>query len=255
MTWAKLDDHFPFHRKIRPISDAAFRLHVSAICWCCEHLTDGHVEHDEVALCSDVKKYGPALGELVRRGLWHQTDTGWVIHDFLTYNEPRAKVLAARDKEAQRKREWRERREALTSVPTSVPLGHDAGQESPVDRLSEHPGPARPVLESQRPSAAAPRALSVAKEPTGTQAIVAAYLEGAESADLPRPAQSLAARVGKQAKAMLATNDHDTLVAAARTCGANGWPDLALQVQRDAVARKQQARGPMDYVEVVPRQW
>ncbi len=79
MTWAKLDDHFPFHRKVRPISDAAFRLHVSAICWCCEHLTDGHVEHDEVALCSDVKKPATAVAELVKRGLWHETETGWVI--------------------------------------------------------------------------------------------------------------------------------------------------------------------------------
>jgi len=148
MTWAKLDDHFPFHRKIRPISDAAFRLHVSAICWCCEHLTDGHVEHDEVALCSDVKKPAAAVAELVKRGLWHETDTGWVIHDFLTYNGSRASMVAAREKEARRKKDWRDRKDAETSVPppvpVSVPVGHDVGHERLVDRPSDYPDPTRP---------------------------------------------------------------------------------------------------------------
>ena len=94
-------------------------------------------------------------------------------------------------------------------------------------------------------------------EPTsiGVPAVVAAYVDGAREANLPRPDKTLTGRVGKQAKAMIATNDHDTLVTAARACGANGWSDLATQVQRDAVARKQATRGPMDYVETVPRQW
>jgi hypothetical protein len=41
MPWAKFDDRYPWHRKVRPLSDAAFRLDVSAICWCAENLTDG----------------------------------------------------------------------------------------------------------------------------------------------------------------------------------------------------------------------
>ena len=40
MPWAKFDDRYPWHRKVRGLSDAAFRMDVSAVCWCAENLTD-----------------------------------------------------------------------------------------------------------------------------------------------------------------------------------------------------------------------
>jgi hypothetical protein len=73
--------------------------------------------------------------------------------------------------------------------------------------------------------------------------IVAAYVEGAREAGQPEPAGSLCARVGKQAKAMLATNELAALAKAARSMGAAGWHDLAVQHQRDAAGARGQPSG------------
>lgn len=118
MGWAKFDDRFPSNRKVRPLSDAGFRLDVSAICWCSEQLTDGRIARDELAQVSDVRQPGKAATELVRRGRWHlagqgcgtdacptgEGDDGWQIHDYLVYNPTKATVLARRDADNRRKR-------------------------------------------------------------------------------------------------------------------------------------------------------
>ncbi len=112
MPWAKFDDRYPWHRKVRPLSDAAFRLDVSAICWCAENLTDGVIEPEHLALVSDVKRPQKVAAELVRTGRWHAADHdceacptvapgAHVIHDYLHFNPTREKV--ERDREERRK--------------------------------------------------------------------------------------------------------------------------------------------------------
>ncbi len=96
MSWARLDDSFPMHRKMRRCSDAAFRLHVSAICWSNAHLTDGLVHNDEIDLVSDVRRPEKVAAELVDRGLWERLPYGWRIHDYLTYNPSADDVRAKR---------------------------------------------------------------------------------------------------------------------------------------------------------------
>lgn len=67
--------------------------------------------------------------------------------------------------------------------------------------------------------------------------VVAAYMDGARGGGQPAPAASLRARVGRQAKQMLAEGySIETLVASARTMGAGEWNDLAVQVRKDAAA-------------------
>jgi hypothetical protein len=109
MPWAKFDDRYPWHRKVRPLSDAAFRLDVSAICWCAENLTDGVILPEHLPLVSDVKRPAKAAAELVRQQRWHDDAAGcgvcpdvpaggWVIHDYLDYNPTREKVEEDREK-------------------------------------------------------------------------------------------------------------------------------------------------------------
>ena len=43
MSWTKLDDLFPGHPKVITLSDSAFRLHVTALCYCASQLTDGFI--------------------------------------------------------------------------------------------------------------------------------------------------------------------------------------------------------------------
>lgn len=93
MTWVNLDDNFPDHPKVFALSDGAYRLHSSAICYCNRWLTDGIVPVDRLPRL--MPKYRPAyLQELLDRLLW--TDIGggqaYEIHDYLDWNKSRADV-------------------------------------------------------------------------------------------------------------------------------------------------------------------
>lgn len=163
MTWARFEDRFPWHRKVRPLSDAAFRLHVSAICWCCEHLTDGRVKRTELPLVSDVKRPNVAANELTTAGLWRENDerTGWELHDFLTYNESRDVIVARREADAERKRRGRESRPSSAKTPAKAadvqpdsertPPGQAPGLQAESTPESGRPGPSRPEPTTQPP--------------------------------------------------------------------------------------------------------
>jgi hypothetical protein len=74
-----------------------------------------------------------------------------------------------------------------------------------------------------------------AASPANAGLVVAAYVEGAQDAGQPRPAASLRARVGKQARELIAEGySMETLIPAARKMGAGEWNDLAVQVRKDA---------------------
>lgn len=49
MTRLKTDDRYPEHRKIRRLSDAAYRLHHTALCACAKDETDGLVTEADIA--------------------------------------------------------------------------------------------------------------------------------------------------------------------------------------------------------------
>jgi hypothetical protein len=69
--------------------------------------------------------------------------------------------------------------------------------------------------------------------PATSATIVAAYMDGAAAAGRDRPAGGLPARVGKQAKQLLAEGiPIEKLTEAANQMGRAGWNDLALQLQR-----------------------
>ena len=127
MTWAKFDDKFPRHPKVRPRTDAAFRLHVAGICYCAEHTTDGWIAADEadvlVAGWSKAKTR-KAIDELIGAGLWEVVSgpegQGYEVHDFLDYNPSREQVQAVRDGAKKRMKDHREkgRQGAMLTVVT-----------------------------------------------------------------------------------------------------------------------------------------
>jgi hypothetical protein len=138
MTWARLDDLFPTHRKIRRLSHAAFRLHVSAICWCNLNLTDGFIPAEELRHVADVtapKKYAT---ELVDAGVWDLTDDGWMIHDFLEYQPSAQKVHAERDAKKKRQERWLAKKKASRDVDRDASVDA-SGDGSKDDAPSPHP--------------------------------------------------------------------------------------------------------------------
>lgn len=109
MPWVRLDDRFTDHAKIDGLSDAAFRLHVAALCHCNRDLTDGFVAVAKVArLVPNFRRRTPA--ELVAAGVWDEVDGGWRIHDYLEFQPSKAKVEAERAAAAERQQKWREKK-------------------------------------------------------------------------------------------------------------------------------------------------
>lgn len=130
------DDQFPIHRKVARLSDAAYRLHSSAIFWCARNLTDGVVpEEDLEDVCAQVRTPERFVAECVKRRLWHEIGTvcdsekcpaypsngvtnevaeGWVIHDYFDWQKTKERVKQDRAANAERQRKFRERRNGVT---------------------------------------------------------------------------------------------------------------------------------------------
>lgn len=112
MPWVRLDDRFPSHRKVAMLSDRAFRLYVSALCWSSENLTEGRVLERELPFVARLRGAKKAAAELEEANLWDGIDGGWVIHDYLEYNPDRAKVKSERASNAARQKAFRDRKKA-----------------------------------------------------------------------------------------------------------------------------------------------
>jgi hypothetical protein len=119
MPYLNMDDNFADHPKVDGLSDGAFRLHVSAMCYAAKHLTDGYIPPERVPRLTP--KFKPAqLDELIKAGLWVQHDTGHRIHDYLDWNKSRAWWEAKRASTAARVAKWRSGK-GKTPLPDEPP--------------------------------------------------------------------------------------------------------------------------------------
>lgn len=158
MTWVKLDDQFPIHRKVAVLSDVAYRLHTEGLCWCARNLTDGFIHREEVQALG-IRARPKVLDELVRRDVWHapghdcktcaQPIDGWVIHDYLKYNPTAVEVREDRRKKAEKQRNWRAakggRSGSTDSVTDRERDGLEDGSVTPPPRAHvSRPAPPRP---------------------------------------------------------------------------------------------------------------
>ena len=82
-----LTNEYPRHRKIRALSDKAFRLHVSLIALANDERNDGNL------LPIDVDMLGPRpRNELVNAGLLNKTADGYQLHDYLRHQKSAAEI-------------------------------------------------------------------------------------------------------------------------------------------------------------------
>ena len=133
MPWVRFDDQFPIHRKVDRLSDAAYRLHTSAIFWCARNLTDGSVSEEDLdGVTARVRTPARFAAECVKRGLWHHSgqacssekcpapvdNDGWVIHDYWEYQPSKEQVMKDREATARRQANWRARRNGSSNGVT-----------------------------------------------------------------------------------------------------------------------------------------
>jgi len=99
MSWVRLDDQFPDHPKVAGLSNDAFCLHVTSMCWTAKQQTDGKLPSRLLTrLAWRCQDPATAAAELEAAGVWDKTPDGWEIHDFLVYNPTKEQVeeLAAK---------------------------------------------------------------------------------------------------------------------------------------------------------------
>jgi len=149
MPWVRFDDQFPIHRKVRGLSDTAFRLHIEAVFWCARNLTDGFVPADDLLDVASARRPLKFVPELVVRGIWHladesckseycpahvdnqghPVDSGWLIHDYFEYQPSKAKVERERKAKSQRQARWVDKKRR----------GRDASADASIDTAPPRP--------------------------------------------------------------------------------------------------------------------
>ena len=156
MSWVRLDDGAPGHRKIVGLSDAAFRLWIVGLTHCNQQANDGRFSAHAARimfgyLASPELGKGAAI-ELVAADLWGPTDDGYEVRNYLEYQPSKAERDSANKAAAERMRNMRARRYQKPVEPAKPedvrdPLrGNNEGtsDELPAKFALPDPVPSRP---------------------------------------------------------------------------------------------------------------
>ena len=134
MPYLNVDDGMDEHEKVEPLSDAAFRLHTTAMLFCSRKLTDGFLILSRARRLTATGTDAVAA-ELVRAGLWHDLGQGcphgesieartchqegreghYIVHDYLQWNHSKAWWEKRRADEAERLRKYRSRKKGSSA--------------------------------------------------------------------------------------------------------------------------------------------
>lgn len=162
MPWVRIDEEFPRHPKVVKAGPLGMAMHVAALCYCNQYLTDGFVPRAVVVGLLDLSGIGMRqwMGELTgggedaswelvvqdleAAGLWEREQGGWRIHDFHDYQPSREHVLRLREirkvvgakggkakqKQIAKQPESKSPSRSEAPQPVAAPA-EDAGQEGP----------------------------------------------------------------------------------------------------------------------------
>lgn len=104
MAWLRMDDRVRTHPKIVKAGPLAGWLWFCGVCYCREHLTDGVIQDGMIPTLApgltSAKKHAQTLVDV---GLWHRTEGGYHVHDFLDWNPSRTEIETNRAKDSRRK--------------------------------------------------------------------------------------------------------------------------------------------------------
>jgi hypothetical protein len=120
MTWVRLDDGFPNHPKIIGLSDGAFRLYITALCYSNAYLTDGIIPQITVKKLSNSRH----ISSLIEANLWEICGDDIKILGYDEYQFTKEKVESERRKAAERKAKSRQSRDSHGVTPSEVLLPH-----------------------------------------------------------------------------------------------------------------------------------
>jgi hypothetical protein len=99
----KADTQLSDHPKILAAGYKASWLFICGLCYSSRMLTDGFIPTAQVPRLAAMPGYRAAAARLVAVGLWEPTEGGYVIHDYLEYQESRSSVEQRRQADRLRK--------------------------------------------------------------------------------------------------------------------------------------------------------
>ena len=76
MATVRLDSRITHNPRVVQLSNSAFRLHISALCWTAENQTAGVIPANALLPISGIHRHRSAARELVNRGLWNALPSG-----------------------------------------------------------------------------------------------------------------------------------------------------------------------------------
>lgn len=158
MPWGRLDDGLYDHPKLDKLGRqrlAAVGLWALSISWCNRRLTDGFVPCDRIRLLGGTT----ALADLlVAAEMFEARPDGYLVHDFLDFNDSAVTIQSRRDAAAERQRKKRDgthlsqsdsqRDAGVTHSVTSAPVTATSQRESLAraqTRDRPRPDPTRPI--------------------------------------------------------------------------------------------------------------
>lgn len=141
MSWIRIDDNAPSHRKLLKVPPAARWLWVCGLAYCQRLKTDGHVPLETLATFA-IEKPKPLADALVAVGLWHAEPTGYRVHDYLDFNASADERDDKTGAKTERQRRWRDKKRRLQASMVDAPTAstRDAAplHSTPTPRESAH---------------------------------------------------------------------------------------------------------------------
>jgi DnaD/phage-associated family protein len=106
MAWAKIDDRFFSHPKVRNAGAMPTLLYLASLTYSNEHLTEGFISDNVLPLIAvlafqDVANVWQNASTLLDVSLWEKVEGGYKIHDYHEYNATKAEVQATRQAKAE----------------------------------------------------------------------------------------------------------------------------------------------------------
>lgn len=149
MPYLNIDDGELDNEDVEALSDAGYRLYSMARLYCARNLTDGYIPLTKLRRLTETAS-DVVITELERGGRIHlhegcgtstcpsETRGQVLVHNYLKWNHSRHWWLTRREKERERKDDYRKRmaaeRDAAQhgpkSVPASVPTGQPKGRRT-----------------------------------------------------------------------------------------------------------------------------
>lgn len=123
MGWVRLDDNFADHPKIIALSDSAFRLFITGLCYSNRQLTDGIIPYRMVQAWVGENPMKPS-DELEDQDLWARVESGFLILSYAEYQPTRDQVEKKREQVKERLNRYRETQKKRVSNAYQVRSGN-----------------------------------------------------------------------------------------------------------------------------------